>query len=190
MTGKRALAALAVGGWLCACTNSTQYVSSWKDPTAPAFHLTKTLAVFMTTDAGMRRMVEDRLAARLPGGVPSYRLIHDTEISQLDSVRSHVATGGFNGAVIMRLVSEQTAVSASSRDFYGYWGYWSSAYDPVYYTTDKFYTMETTLYSLPEDKLVWMGRSQTVDPKNANKLADFSVNFAVNNMKKDGFIPK
>ena len=88
------------------------------------------------------------------------------------------------------MVSEQTAVSATSRDFYGYWGYWSSAYDPVYYTTDKFYTMETTLYSLPEDKLVWMGRSQTVDPKNANKLADFSVNFAVNNMKKDGFIPK
>jgi hypothetical protein len=33
-----------------------------------------------------------------------------------------------------------------------------------------------------------MGRSQTVDPKNATKLADFSVNFAVNNMRKDGII--
>jgi hypothetical protein len=40
-----------------------------------------------------------------------------------------------------------------------------------------------------DDKLVWMGRSQTVDPQNANKLADYSVNFAVNNMRKDGFIP-
>jgi len=54
------------GGLLGACTNSTQYVSSWKDPTTRGFHLTHTLAVFMTTDAGMRRMVEDRLAARLP----------------------------------------------------------------------------------------------------------------------------
>ena len=37
--------------------------------------------------------------------------------------------------------------------------------------------------------MVWMGRSQTVDPKNANKLADYSVNFAVKNMKKDGYLP-
>ena len=52
----------------------------------------------------------------------------------------------------------------------------------------KLYSVETTLYSFPDGKLVWMGRSQTIDPKNENKLADYSVNFAVNNMKKDGYI--
>jgi len=177
------------GGLLSACTNSTQYVSSWKDPTSHSFHLTHTLAVFMTTDAGMRRMVEDRLAARMPGGVPSYRLIPDNEISQIDSVRSRIAGAGFDGAVVMRLVGQETQLNVTGTDCYGYWGYWGSAYNPVYYSTSTFYTMETTLYSMRDDKLVWMGRSQTVDPKNANKLADYSVNFAVNNMRKDGFIP-
>jgi hypothetical protein len=88
----------------------------------------------------------------------------------------------------MRLVGMTTEVTPTGTDFYGYWGYWGTAYDPVYYTTQQVYSVETTVYSVKSDKLIWMGRSQTVDPKNANKLADFSVNFAVNNMKKDGII--
>jgi hypothetical protein len=89
----------------------------------------------------------------------------------------------------MRLVSEETVVTASSYPgFYGYWGYWNTAYDPGVYATAKLYSVETALYSMPNATLAWMGRSQTIDPKNENKLADYSVNFAVNNMKKDGFI--
>lgn len=187
---RRSLVVVALAGTvMSACTNSTQYVASWKDPTTRAFHLRHTLAVFMSTDPGMRRMVEDRLAARLPGGVPSYRLIPDNLVSQLDSVHAHVDSAGFDGAVVMRLVNEQSQVTAVVNDFYGYWGYWSSAYNPVYYTTDTYYTVESTLYSIRDGKMVWMGRSQTVDPKNANKLADYSVNFAVKNMKKDGYLP-
>lgn len=186
---RRAIVIAALGGSIVsACSNSTQYVSSWKDPTTRPFHLTHTLAVFMTSDAGMRRMVEDRLASRLPGGVPSYRLIPDADVAKLDTVKSHVTAAGFDGAVIMRLVDQQTQITGA-QDFYGYWGYWNTAYNPVYYTTSTFYTVETTVYALPSDKMVWMGRSQTIDPKNANKLADYSVNFAVTNMRKDGYLP-
>ncbi len=182
-----ALATIA-GGILVGCTNSTRYVSSWKDPTTPSFHLQHTLAVYMTKDAGARRMVEDRLAARLPGGVPSYRVIPDAELANLDSLRSHVAAGSFDGAVVMRLTDQESVTTATSYPgFYGYWGYWNNAYGAYPYTS-KMYSVETTLYSMPAGKLVWMGRSQTVDPKNENKLADYSVNFAVNNMKRDGYI--
>jgi len=174
---------------LAACVNSTRYVSSWKDPSTPAFRLQHTLAVFMTTEAGMRRMVEDRLAARLPGGVASYRVIPDNELSNVDSVRAHLAASNFDAAVIMRVTGEETAVVATAYPgFYGYWGYWNTAYSPGAYTTSKLYSVETTLYSMPDAKLVWMGRSETVDPKNENKLADYSVNFVVNNLKRDGYI--
>lgn len=186
----RSVTLLAIAGiTVSACTNSTQYVSSWKDPTTRPFHVTHAVAVFMTTDAGMRRMVEDRMAARLPRGVPSYQIIPDSEIKQIEAVRSRLAEGNFDGAVVMRLISEATQPNASAHDFYGYWGYWGSAYNPVYYSTSTYYTVETSLYSIKDNKLVWMGRSQTVDPKNSNKLADFSVNFAVNNMRKDGYLP-
>jgi hypothetical protein len=179
---------VAATGLLSACSNSTQLVATWKQPGTAPYPLTHSLAVFMTKDAGMRRMVEEKLAARIPGGVPSYRVIPDSEVTRLDAVREHLREKGFDGAVVMRLVGMTTEVTPTGTDFYGYWGYWGTAYDPVYYTTQQVYSVETTVYSLKDDKLIWMGRSQTVDPKNANKLADFSVNFAVNNMRKDGII--
>jgi hypothetical protein len=186
----RTIAAFVIAGGLAgACASSTQYVSSWRDPTTAPFHLNHTLAVFMTTDPGMRRMVEDRLASRLPGGVPSYRLVPDNQINHIDSVRTVVAGQGFDGAVVMRLVGQQTPTNVSGTDFYGYWGYWGTAYDPISYSNSIMYTMETTLYSMRDSKLVWMARSATLDPKNADKLADNSVNFAINNMRKAGFIP-
>lgn len=178
--------AISVAG---ACTNSTQYVSSWKDPTTAPYRLHHTLTVFMSTDPGMRRLVEDRLASRLPGGVPSYRLIPDNQINHIDSVRSALAGQGFDGAVVMRLVGEQTPQSMSGTDFYGYWNYWGTAYNPSMYTNSVLYTMETTLYSMRDKKLVWMARSATIDPKDANKLADAAVTFAYNNMRKDGYVP-
>ena len=185
----RAIALLvAATGVVSACSNSTQLVATWKYPGAQRYPLTKSLAVFMTKDAGMRRMVEDKLAARVPGAVASYRVSPDSELQNTDRVRARLSEQGFDGAVVMRLVGMTTEVTPTGTDFYGYWGYWGTAYDPVYYTTQQIYSVETTVYSVKDDKLIWMGRSQTVDPKNANKLADFSVNFAVNNMRRDGII--
>ena len=172
-----------------ACANSTQYVSSWKDPTTATFRLRHTLAVFMTTDPGMRRMVEDRLAGSLPGGVPSYRLIADNQVNHIDSVRAAVAGQTFDGAVVMRLVGQQTPATLSTTNFYGYWDYWGTAYNPMFYSNSIVYTMETTLYSMRDQKMVWMARSETLDPKHANKLAEYSVNFVIKNMRKAGYVP-
>jgi len=180
------LGGVLVGG----CANSTQMVATWRDPSAPMIHPAHTLAVFMSNEPGMRRMVEDKLAARLPGGVASYRVLPEGQLS-VDSVRSRVHQMGFDAAVVMRLVDVSTQVTevATRPDFYGYWGYWGSAYNPVYYETEQLYSVETTLYSMQDGKLLWMGRSQTIDPKNANKLADYSVNFAVKNMRKQQIMP-
>ena len=181
--------AIASTALVSGCVNSTRLVATWTDPTATPIHLTRTLAVYMSKEEGMRRMVEDKLAARLPGGVPSYRIIPDEEVSNIDAVRQRVASGGFDGAVVMRLVGVNTEVVGTiPRDFYGYWNYWGYAGDPAYYTTEKLYSVESSLYSFADGRMIWMGRSETVNPKNANKLAEYAVNFAANNIKRSGFI--
>ena len=85
---------------LSACANSTQMVATWRDPLAPPTELTRTLAVFMTKEPGLRRMVEDKLASRLPGGVPSYRVLSDEHMSDIDAVRKRLAGSDFDGAVV------------------------------------------------------------------------------------------
>jgi hypothetical protein len=185
----RPFALLALGpALLSACANSTQMVATWKDPSAPPPAFRQTLAVFMTKEPGLRRMVEDKLAGGLPGGVPSYRVITDDELTSVDSLRPRLAALGFDAAVVMRLadVSTQTSVSGDA-DFYGYWRYWGYASVPVY-TTETLYSVASTLYSIETGRMVWMGRSQTVSPKNANKLADYSVNFVIKNLRKHGIL--
>lgn len=186
----RSLMLLVLGAALVGGCSSTHTTATWRDPAAQPLHLRRSLAVFMSREPGLRRLVEDKLAAQLPGGVPSYHVIPDEELSLVDSVRARVLAGEFDGAVIMRLVGVTTEVTgiAEPRTFYGYWGYWSAAYDPAYFTTNRVYTVETTLYSFRDDRLVWMTRSETEDPKNVSKLADKSVKHAVKKMRKDGLI--
>jgi hypothetical protein len=181
-----AVAAALVSG----CANSTQMVATWRDPLAPPVVLTRTLAVFMTKEPGLRRMVEDKLASRLPGGVPSYRIIADDQITDVASVRSRLAGQGFDGVVIMRLtdVSTETTEVGGYGDLAGYWRYWGYASGPIYYETETLYSVESTLYSFDSGKMLWMARSQTVNPKNANKLAEYSVKFAVKNMQAQGIL--
>ena len=187
----RALSTLLLSSLaLSACVNSTQMLATWKDPTAQPLASKRTLAVFMTKEAGMRRMVEDKLAARLPGGIPSYQVLSEDELTSVEAVRGKLLTGGFDAAVVMRLigVTQEVTEVGVQPDFAGYWGYWGNAYDPAYYRTENLYSVESTLYSLHSGKMIWMGRSQTTDPKNSNKLADYSVNFAIKNMQRQGVL--
>jgi hypothetical protein len=186
---RQTLCLVAATTLLGACANSTQMVATWRDPLAPPTELTRTLAVFMTKEPALRRMVEDKLASRIPGGVPSYRVLSDDQISDIDAVRSRLAGSDFDGAVVMRLtdVSTETTEVGSTGDFYGYWRHWGYA-SPIYYETETLYSVESVLYSVRTGKMIWMARSQTVNPKNANKLAEYSVKFAVKNMREQGIL--
>lgn len=187
----RAMLRLAIVATLASgCANSTQLVATWRDPNINPAPLHRTLAVYMTTDPGVRRMVEDKLAGRLPGGVASYRVLTNEEVANVDALRKRLAGKGFDGIVVMRPVgvTEQTTVVDGGYDIYGYWRYWGYAGEPVLYQTNTFYSVESTLYNFRTGKMEWMGRSQTINPKNANKLADYAVTFAVRNLERAGFI--
>lgn len=184
------LSLVAVTVITTACANSTQMVASWRDPAAGPAPLGRTLAVFMSAEPGMRRMVEDKLAASLPGGTASYHLIPDDQVSNIESLRNGLAQGGYDGIVVMRLLGVSSEVSAvdGNSDIYGYWRYWGYATEPISYRTDYLYSVESSLYSARDGRMKWMARSQTLNPKNANKLADYTVNFAVKNLRRAGYM--
>ena len=186
LVGAVAAAAVVSG----ACHGTTRMVETWRDPGVAPAPLTRTLAVFMSSDAGTRRLVEDRMAGRLPGAIPSYRVIPDESVSNVDSVRAYVAGGNFDGAVMMRLVNVTTEVvdTPAYPGFYDYWGYWRSAYHPYAYSVDRIYSVETTVHSLRDGRMVWMGRSETVDPKNVGRLADRSARAVYKSLRKAGYI--
>jgi hypothetical protein len=73
--------------------------------------------------------------------------------------------------------------------FWGYYGYgWGAMYDPGYVREDTVVVIETLIYSIPRDKLLWAGVSQTTNPKTAAKLLQDLIAAAVKEMRKQGLV--
>src|SRR5258705_3609330 len=138
-----ALAALA--GSLAGC-HSTQLAATWRDPTAGPLRFNRTVVAFATTDESLRRTAEDKLAAKIPNAVQSYRLKPWGKSADSAAIRRKPADQGFDSAIIMRVASvDPNTVYANGTYWngnpYGFaytWGSaWGYPYDPAYYYGDR-----------------------------------------------------
>jgi hypothetical protein len=74
---------------------------------------------------------------------------------------------------------------------WGYWGYgWGAAYSPGYMTTDQIVTVETLVFSVSQNKLVWAGQSKTTNPSNVDAFVGELVSVVGGQLRKDGIVAK
>jgi len=194
---------------LSACA-SAGFVSSWKAPDAQPLELrgTKVAAIVMMSDEAPRRAAEDTLAreisARGAKGVAMYTILTGAKPENEAEAREVLERDGFSGAVVMRPVAVEKEVSSSpvvySAPMYGgfYGGYyghgWSSAYGHTAtmsggeIRTDTIVVVETLVYSLKQNKLVWAGQSRTTNPKNVDQLVRKLAAAAAKELEKQGLI--
>ena len=182
---------------LMSCATTT-IVNSWKAPDAQPITFKKVLVAVVGADQTVRRVGEDRLVARLAlrgvDGYPSYKFVPGNEEKDVEKVKARVKEAGIDGAIVMRIVSARTEVNYVSGtypspyySFYGYWGYgWGS---PGYVATDQVVRIESNVYSVAQDKLIWAGASETYNPTEAGQLVDEVATAAAAQMRKEGLIP-
>jgi hypothetical protein len=60
--------------------------------------------------------------------------------------------------------------------------------DIGYVHTERVYHMETQVYSMKDDKLVWYGITKTTNPKNAKQLVEEVAKEVAKDLRKQGFI--
>lgn len=188
--------------WLVACATTT-FTSTWHAPGTPQLNpVGKTIAaVFVTPEEGRRRAGEDALAADLTKrgakGVAAYTLIPDEQRGDAVSARAKLKAAGCNGAVIMRVVGRDQEINytpgAAVPVYYGgfgpYWGYgWGTVYQPGYLTTDTIVSVETLVYSLTQDKLLWAGNSRTTNPNHLDDFIREVADAAAKEMQKQGLL--
>jgi hypothetical protein len=167
--------AVALG--FAACAGSTTIEQSWKAPDLPPSNLHNVVTVYISRDVTVRRAVEDSMAQKLaPLGVravPAYSILSDDELKDRERAKAKLAAGGYDGVVALRLVGKETKIVATPSNFYGYWGTaWPGAYDPGYLSTETVVRVETNVFSLADDKLVWSGISKTIDPNTIRSTID------------------
>ena len=104
---------------------------------------------------------------------------------------------GFSGTVVMRVVGRETQYSYEPgavwvRPYYrsfwgGYWRYgWGAVAEPGYLTVDKIVKVETLVYSLEQDQLVWAGVSRTIDPAQIESFISELAQAVTKRMEQEG----
>lgn len=202
------LSVAALGGalLLSGCT-STKFTTTWTAPDVQQLRIEPGAtvgALVMYPDASVRRAAEDALAAELSKrgvqGVAAYTLLGETDARDEEAVRAAFRKSGAAAVVVMRGIGEQTEVDYRAPTYYtvptysGFWGGyygpgWSTVYEPGYLRTSKIVTVETLVYDLTSNQLVWGGRSRTVDPSKLSSFLREIVDEAAKEMKKAGVIP-
>jgi hypothetical protein len=184
-----------------ACGPSTKIEKTWTDPsftpaTAKAFE--KFLVVGLLKDESTRRIAEDKLARATNGkGIQSYTYLKpgDTLSTSAGELSERMKKEGFDGVVVMRLVNMEKSTSYVPGSSYGYGG-WHGYYryaapmyaSPGYYTEDKTYFVETNVYSLESDKLLWSGTTSTLNPSKPDKMIDDVIATLKEQLKKQGLV--
>jgi len=181
-----------------------KFVSTWKAPEAAgtSFAGKKVAALIISDDQDLRisgeeALVRELAAAGVPEGVASYRLVPREELRDPDKAKGWYERAGAQGVVAMRLVKadkRQTwSPSMWSTPYYnslwGYYGYgWGAVYDPGVTRTETVAVIETLIFSVPQNKLLWAGVTQTTDPKGASRIIKDVVAATVKEMEKQGLI--
>ena len=193
------LAALGAASFACA---TTTFQSTWRSPEARPLRLagSKVLALFLGKVPATRRSAEDAMAreisARGAEGVPGYTVLSEEEVKDRDAAKAKLEARGFAGAIVMRVVGTETQYTYEpaywNRPHYrrfwgGYWGWgWQRVWEPGYLRADKIVSVETLVYSLVQDQLVWAGVSRTVDPARIDRFIAELATAVSKRMAKDG----
>lgn len=156
----------------CATTNIS---SSWVTPGARPVTFDNTLVVFMHAEETTRRAAEEYLVARIGSdrAVASYTVISQNEVRNTDRAKVTVRNAGFDGVVVLRVIGVEEHVNLEGVAMppsyeQGFWEYyedgWPSVYEPDRLPRDTIVSVETKVYSVTDDRLLWAGISETFNP--------------------------
>jgi hypothetical protein len=182
-----------------------KFVSTWKAPDAPkvSFAGKKVAALIMSDDLNLRMSGEEALVRELaavgvPGGVASYRIVPREELRDPDKAKGWYERAGAEGVVAMRLVDSDKRqvwtpsmwVTTNYSSLWGYYGYgWNAVYAAGGSTTvERTVVIENLIFSVPLNKLLWAGVTETTNPKDAASAIKDIVAACVKEMTKEGLI--
>ena len=185
-----AAAMLAAG---CA---STRVTTAWRAPDRTPKTFTKVLALVTGEDQALRRVGETEICRRVAptGCMSSFALFPSATPPDAAQARAKVRADGFDGAVVFRVVGQrqQTTVTPPTYAPSSFWGFYGGASpvrpNPAHVRTDTLVQVETRVYDLTADQLIWVGTTQTVNPSDVPSLVDGVATAVAADMREHGLL--
>jgi hypothetical protein len=182
----------------------TKYKTTWRasEIGAGSFAGKKVAAVVISADESLRVSSEEALVRELAGrgvqGVAAYRIVPKEALRQADTARPFFERAGLEGVIILRPVSverertytPETWAMPSYGTLWGYYGYGWGSVTGVTVTDTTVLTVETLIFSIPRDRLIWAGVSETKHPETVQKVVADLVRSAAKELKNQGLTAK
>lgn len=181
---------LAAGLALAACA-STKLVDSWKAPGAGPQNFKKVLALAIVKNDAVRQNAENAIRANIHGPQvePSYKVLSAADLENREQAKERLRQEGFDGVVALRLASaEQELGWAPGAMPIGFWGYYDTYYPSAEVYVETVVRVEINVYSLTEDKLIWGGISESIDPEGIQNLIADIAKAAGRELRRQGLI--
>lgn len=199
--------------FLLGCSSSnTTIVQSWRAPetTVASEQFTKVLVVAILKNDVTRRIVETKFHEYNSGFKTSYNFLHQGNKDMTpEMIGKLLELEKFDGVVTLRLVDTKTETDyvpgMNTSLYYGTYGYnnyyggmfggWyvnysPYFYDPGYYVQNTYYFIETNVFSLKENKLIWSGTTKSSNVEgHIDETAGFIIEEIAEQMRKDGSLP-
>ena len=189
---------------VASCAN-TKISQSWVEPDNKRSY-NDLLIIGVGESQQNRRAYEshfvEELQAKGTEAVASYKLIPNSEKLNRDTVDKAIQGMEIDGVIVTHLVAvDEETIYRPSMDYMpmyggGYYGGLYSYYPhvntyvsrPGYYTTHETYTLETNLYDVESEELVWSARSRTFSPESVSEVINDLTKLLIKDLKEKNLI--
>lgn len=171
---------------MSACGGSTtRFEQVWRAPNAEVH---KVVTLYPSQDGAMRRTIEDRLARKLTSrrvvAVPAHSVLGPGDLTDQDASRRTLLANGFDGVVVIRLIG--TEMFPGDKITSATWGAsWPTSYED-YVFDSPVVRVETTLYALRDDTMLWSARTKTVDAQSTNEVIEEVTSLVAATLQRQG----
>ena len=197
-----ALASLALASTAHA---GTKIKESWADAQFGKMKFKNVLAIVATKDASLRRTAEDEICRNVvkTACTRGYTILSESDAGDKEKAVAKIKAGGFDGVVLLRALGGDggmTREAGAARPtyywtFYSYYDTWGGSWGVPYvaantsYTkTQTFISVETNIYDMTTDKLVWGGSTETKNPDSARELIKDVTKAVRKDLKAKGLV--
>lgn len=129
------------------------------------------VTLYESKDGALRRTVEDMLTRKLSQrgvrAVPAYAVLEENELADRTRARTALRARDIDGVIVIRLLGTQTYPGQPMESTWN--GEWPVVYED-YTFESPVVRVETTLFSVRDDKLLWSAQSKTVEPQSIDEV--------------------
>ena len=200
-----------ISALLIGCAPTTRITGTWKNPDAGSRNYDKVVVAALTDNVRAREKVESDMQAQLQQhgitATKSINLFPPTMMSKdgpdVNLLMEKIRGADYDAIMTVALIDEDTETRYVPGSygytpvtrfgwygrFRGYYTYWyPTLYDPGYYTEDKVYFLETNLYDVQSENLVWSAQSQSYSPASLRKASEVLAEITINRLAQDNLI--